>query len=370
MRFPRVLPKLPQPRAIFVAIGIVGAGVAIIGFLLAWSGLYSVAASRGHWPLTTTFLDFGLRNSIETHSIGISPPQLDSIELVRLGAGHFAAGCAVCHGAPGSPRNAVFDHMLPPPPSLSDAAKHWKAGELFWIVKNGLKFTGMPAWPAQDRGDEVWAVVAFLLRLPELSPDVYRQLANLDRPAAAGRDRTLQTCISCHGDSESGPISPLIPRLNGQSTAYLEASLRNYRAGSRASGIMQHFASSLLDEEIVSISGWFSQLPMQRDENLASSTGSEQTARGRLIAERGLVESAVPPCLACHGPAGRATFPRLAGQQGAYLVQQLALWKEGLRRQTAPGQIMSIIAHRLSPADIRDVASFFESLPHDRYQQR
>jgi cytochrome c553 len=374
MRFLRALPQLPSLRAIVLALAIVGTGAAIIGFLLAWSGLYSVAASRGHWPITTKFLEFGLRNSIETHSLGISPPRLDDIGLIRLGAGHFASGCAVCHGSPGSPRSAVFNHMLPHPPSLSDAAKNWKADELYWIVKNGLKFTGMPAWPAQERGDEVWAVVAFLLRLTELTPDAYRQLANLDLPEAKrpaggdrGQTRALQACIGCHGDSESEPISPLIPRLRGQSATYLEFSLRSYRDGTRSSGIMQQFASTLADEEIAGMSTWFAQLPVHRAEDMPSGTGPEQAERGRAIAEKGIAEAGVPPCLSCHGQQRRGIFPQLAGQHGAYISQQLTLWKEGLRQQTAPGQIMSVIARRLSPADIRDVASFFESLPPGEY---
>lgn len=373
----RVLSQWPAPRAIMVALAIVIVGSAVIVLLFAWSGLYSVAASRGHWPVTTRFLDFGLRNSIETHSIGISPPRLDDADLIRLGAGHFARGCAMCHGAPGMPRSAVFDNMLPPPPSLSEAAMNWEAHELFWIVKNGLKFTGMPAWPAQKRGDEVWAVVAFLLHLPELTPDTYRQIANLDPPeaqhlAGQGQSRSgaLQTCISCHGDAESEPISRLIPRLNGQPARYLAFSLQSYRAGLRPSGIMQQFASSLVDAEIASISTWFSGLPAHRAGHLSSGTDSEQTERGRAIAENGIPDAAVPPCLACHERDGRGLFPHLAGQHAPYIARQLTLWADGLRRQTAPGQIMSVIAHRLSPAHIRDVASFFESLPPPEHPQR
>ena len=55
--------------------------------------------------------------------------------------------------------------MLPPPPELSKAAKEWKDEELFWIVKHGIKYTGMPSWVAAERDDEVWSVVAFLKRL-------------------------------------------------------------------------------------------------------------------------------------------------------------------------------------------------------------
>src|SRR5690606_25016642 len=82
---------------------------------------------------------------------------------------------------------------------------------LFWIVKHGLKYTAMPAWPAQQRDDEVWAVTAFLVRLPELSPRAYRELAGMTRTGQAVQDGAelatgsesvgLTECVRCHGDA-------------------------------------------------------------------------------------------------------------------------------------------------------------------------
>jgi mono/diheme cytochrome c family protein len=55
--------------------------------------------------------------------------------------------------------------MLPQPPDLADVVGEWNNAQLFRIVKHGVRFTGMPAWPMQDRDDEVWAMVAFLREL-------------------------------------------------------------------------------------------------------------------------------------------------------------------------------------------------------------
>ena len=134
--------------AIFLAV--LGVG----GFLFAWSGLYSVAASRGHWPGLSLILKFGMRSSVRTHALGIEAPDLENPALVERGAGYFQGGCAPCHGAPGRPSNPIVHAMLPEPPDLGVAVPTWKANELFWIVKNGFKYTGMPAWAAQDRDDE------------------------------------------------------------------------------------------------------------------------------------------------------------------------------------------------------------------------
>ena len=95
-------------------------------------------------------------------------PALDNPDLVRLGAAHFHGGCAFCHGAPGIPVSPIARHMLPSPPDLATSMRPWKDEELFWIVQHGIKYTGMPGWVALERADEIWAVVAFLKRMPTL----------------------------------------------------------------------------------------------------------------------------------------------------------------------------------------------------------
>src|SRR5690606_15256326 len=89
---------------------------------------------------------------------------------------HFDAGCAPCHGAPGEPATAFAPDMLPEPPPLVGAARDWSAAELFWIVRNGQKYTGMPAWIAHEREDEVWPVVAFLRQLQGMDREAYGAL--------------------------------------------------------------------------------------------------------------------------------------------------------------------------------------------------
>jgi len=97
------------------------AGAALAGALaFAWSGLYSVAASTGHYPFFRQFLAFALHQSVETHSAGIQVPPLDDPAMVQRGAGHYQGGCAPCHGAPGQERNPVTQRMLPEPPYLAD----------------------------------------------------------------------------------------------------------------------------------------------------------------------------------------------------------------------------------------------------------
>jgi mono/diheme cytochrome c family protein len=92
-----------------------------------------------------------------------------------MGVEHFAAHCAVCHGAPGVPRGDIAHGLYPPPPDLAKTVKLYSDGELFWIVKNGIKMTGMPAW--SDHSDaELWATVAFIKKLPDISEQDYAKL--------------------------------------------------------------------------------------------------------------------------------------------------------------------------------------------------
>jgi mono/diheme cytochrome c family protein len=93
--------------------------------------------------------------------------------------------------------------MLPSPPDLAVAMRPWKERELFWIVKHGFKYTGMPGWVALGREDEIWAVVAFLKKVPTLAPESYRDLA-LGKVRVSERSGSLSR--SDNKDPPSGRI--------------------------------------------------------------------------------------------------------------------------------------------------------------------
>lgn len=145
-----------------------------VGFV--YSGLYSVAATDRHWPITYWLLQTARMRSIEAHAAGITPPAgYDRPEQIVIGVDHFAAHCAVCHGAPGVPRGEIARRMYPLPPDLATAAKQYAPGELFWVLKHGIKMSGMPAW-ADHSDDELWATVGFLEHLPGMSEADYAKM--------------------------------------------------------------------------------------------------------------------------------------------------------------------------------------------------
>ena len=145
-----------------------------LGFI--YSGLFDVAATDPHWPVTRWALEQTKARSISARAADVVVPEaLDDPEKVQAGVDHFAAHCAICHGAPGVPKGEIAKGMYPEPPSLTDTAQRYGAAELFWIVKHGIKMTGMPAWDTHS-DEALWATVAFLRALPSMSEQDYARL--------------------------------------------------------------------------------------------------------------------------------------------------------------------------------------------------
>jgi mono/diheme cytochrome c family protein len=150
--------------------------VVLIAGAAIYAGLYDVAATSPHWRATSWLLETARTRSIKSQAAGIvAPPGLGDAAKVILGVEHYAAHCAVCHGAPGVPKGDIGRGLYPEPPDLAKAALLYTPGELFWIVKHGIKMTGMPAW-GDHSDDELWATVAFVEKLPGMTEQEYAGL--------------------------------------------------------------------------------------------------------------------------------------------------------------------------------------------------
>ncbi len=330
---------------IFLAAGLLGSALFIL------SGIYNVSASVRHFLITEKIINFALDRSIALHSDDRQPENTHTDGMALLGARHFELGCAPCHGRPGDPPNPVALKMYPAPPDLAARVGEREDAELAWIVENGLKFTGMPAWTGEGRGDEVWPLVAFLRRLPDMSAREYSRLAG-EAPTSAVHEATR--CITCHGGSETSPIAPMVPDLSGQSQPYLERALLEYRRGVRQSGMMEPIAAEMSDESIKHLSHYFASQPAP----VESEDTDQDTENGKRIAHSGIPEKQIPACLSCHGQAASPNFPSLAGLSADYIRQQLALFKSGKRSGTAYSNIMAMIAARLTSEQMDQAARY------------
>ncbi len=367
-------------RGLALAAGAAAVAAAVGGFVFAWSGVYDVAASRGHWWITNRMLHFAMENSIEHHASAIDVPPLDEPLLLHLGLNHYQAGCAPCHGAPGQLRNPIPLQAVPEPPFLPELLPKWKPAELFWIVKHGVKYTSMPAWPAQERDDEVWAVVAALQRIAKLGPEEYRVLLAGDTVAdpervtedarliaAAGPvGEDLVACARCHGLDGAGGGAGAFPRLTGLGETYVYAMLRRYASGGRASGVMQPIAAALVDDEMRVLARHFARLPPRARDRDARAVDARQVEAGRAVAAVGLPDAGVPACDPCHASELRPRhplYPPLAGQHARYLARQLRVWRRGVPTDTPEARIMTVAARGLDDAAIEAVARYYATLP-------
>jgi cytochrome c553 len=369
--------KPARPRrvaGVLVATALIAATAAL---LFAWSGIYNVAASRGHWAVVDWFLAFGMRHSVAPRARFVdAPPPLDNPDLYILGAAHFHSGCAWCHGAPGQPINPLARQMLPPPPDLAHVQAQWNDRELFWIIRHGIKYTGMPGWVPDHRDDEVWAVVAFVRQLPTLNPEAYRALALGGLPIGPSSGRELATidawpsganaCARCHGAEDRRPASALVPSLHGQPREFLAGALHAFARGDRASGIMQPIAAELNKDRIEKLAEFYAGLTAPDAVARSGQGGQASTAPGRALATQGAPSERIPACMVCHGPDALESYPRLAGQNAAYMSARLRRWKAGVTPGTPAESIMAPIARLLSDEQIDAVSAYFESLPSAR----
>ena len=162
-------------------LGVVGGivGILLLGIVvwlaIAYTGAYNVAASDQHFDVVRWTFNTTLRRSVANRAGGAEIPEDPPESLIAEGAGHYAESCAYCHGGPGQEPTRWSRGMRPEPPHLAEAASEWPDQEIFWIVSNGFKMTGMPAF-GEHSPEEITAITAFVSNLPGLSADDYRNM--------------------------------------------------------------------------------------------------------------------------------------------------------------------------------------------------
>ena len=152
--------------AIFTALGFLGA----VAATLVYAGFYDVAADDPHWGVTGNFIGAARERSIARQAGDAGkPPALDDPALLAIGAGEYHEMCETCHLAPDMKETAIREGLNPKPPKLSEAGAKRSPEQDFWVIKHGIKMTGMPAWGLTHEDRTIWGIVAFLQKLPGLS---------------------------------------------------------------------------------------------------------------------------------------------------------------------------------------------------------
>ncbi len=147
--------------------------LAVGAVAVAYSGAYEIAATEDHasavrWALQTNF-----HNAVENGAEAIPVPAEITPAMLASGAAKYKEACQHCHGGPGVKRSEWASGMRPLPPHLVEAASEWEPSEIFVIVKNGVRMTGMPAFGPTHDDETLWGVAAFVSDLPAMTPEEY-----------------------------------------------------------------------------------------------------------------------------------------------------------------------------------------------------
>ena len=160
-------------RTIYLLTGLFLGFVLAVGGLI-WSGLYNVGADDPHIRPIYAVLEVARDRSIVRRASAITVPSLDDSAQVIQGAGNYNAMCTGCHLTPGSEPTELSRGLYPAPPNLSLEAVD--PAEAFWVIKHGIKASGMPAWGQSMEDTYIWNMVAFLQVLPKLDAAGYQDL--------------------------------------------------------------------------------------------------------------------------------------------------------------------------------------------------
>jgi len=168
--------------SLFTLAGVaVAAGAAVAAVV---AGAFDTAATAA-WPQPVAWLIHRtMIDSVRARASSVVPPAGFTPEQVRAGFQVYDAHCAMCHGGPGVSRQPWVAGLEPTAPYLIDVRRLFSRPELYWVVRNGVKMTAMPAWRDRLSEGETWDVVAFLEALPGMTPAQYARLRAAAPPLA------------------------------------------------------------------------------------------------------------------------------------------------------------------------------------------
>ncbi len=134
-----------------------------------------------------------------------------SAEVLAQSRAHFADHCAVCHGNNGSGKTMFGTGMYPKPPDLRAAhIQSMSDGELFYVIENGIRLSGMPAFGGHDSTDASWKLVDFIRHLPQLSAQEELDMERLNPKAPDEVREEMEEQQFLNGNPQAVPPKPSI----------------------------------------------------------------------------------------------------------------------------------------------------------------
>ena len=161
-----------------LTIGIIMLAIVLGALFYAWSGIYDIAATAPHHSLTLSLIEMLRDRSIKVRSEEIQMQHRENANRGETAVFHYHEMCRLCHGAPGYPPEDFSRGLYPAPPDMTAGLVQARRSEaaIYWIIKHGIKMTGMPAFGPSHEEEDLWSIAALAEEMPRMNREHYRQL--------------------------------------------------------------------------------------------------------------------------------------------------------------------------------------------------
>jgi mono/diheme cytochrome c family protein len=175
-----------RKRTLLLSITAAGvAGAAAFG----WMTLRRGFSARDNPSVLETYLAKTARNlSIPASERDAKNPFAPTAEVLSEARAHFADHCATCHGNDGSGKTEIGQNLYPKTPDLRQSqTQNLTDGQIYYIIHNGIRLTGMPAWGGPGKDDDTWKLVLFIRHMPQMTPQEMKEMETFNPKSAAER---------------------------------------------------------------------------------------------------------------------------------------------------------------------------------------
>ena len=198
-----------------IAVLVLAGVIALVAGLWLIRGGISAKATPGEFE--TTLARRARTLAIPRSARDVRNPVPLTPQVLAEGREHFADHCAICHGNDGSGDTEVGRGLYPRAPDMRQpATQSLPDGELFYIIENGVRLTGMPAWASHEGTDENWHLVHFIRHLPKLTPAALEAMKTLNPKAPDERREEEPRPSPASGTAPSTPLGTRPPTATHQ----------------------------------------------------------------------------------------------------------------------------------------------------------
>ena len=201
----------PVLKAFLLLLGL----AVMVGAIGLWYFVNAGVSAKEQPGRLEEFMARGVRNmAIARRAKSLTNPVEYSGEIIAEGRAHFADHCANCHANDGSGKTPIGSGLWPKAPDMRlSQTQNLSDGELFWIIENGIRFTGMPAWSTGTKDGETasWHLVHFMRRLPELTPEELQEMEALNPKSPAEIRQQIEEEQFLEGGGDKPPAVQVTP---------------------------------------------------------------------------------------------------------------------------------------------------------------